>query len=183
MSDDLVGNYMTTDVLVLHVSDPVPDAVSALVDHGVDGAPVVDASGRVIGMLSASDLMVQDANLHLPTIVALFGVTVELPLSTRRFDRDVRQALASTVAELMHGSPITIGVDATVRDAATLMHEHHVSRLAVVDDAGQLAGIIAQGDVLRYLVRVNPDKGSGADPAVGPVGEPDEAPTSGDGGS
>lgn len=165
MPQDLVGDHMSTDVLVVRPTDAVPDAVTALVDRGVDGAPVVDDAGKVIGMLSASDLMVQDSNLHLPTVVALFGMTVELPLSTRRFDRDVKQALASTVAELMHDDPVTIGVGATVRDAATLMHEHGVSRLPVVAADGTLAGIIAQGDVLRYLVREDP--GAAADPATG----------------
>lgn len=158
---DTVGRFMTTDVLCVAADDAVPDAVRALVDRGVDGAPVVDGDGRLVGMLSATDVMVQDATLHLPTVIALFGATVELPGQAARYDRDLRRALASTVDELMARDPVTITADATVSEAATRMHDRDVSRLPVVDGDGRVVGIIARGDVLRSLVG-----GSGGTPGT-----------------
>lgn len=152
MASDLVESIMTTDVLTFRESDKVPDAVRQLVDRGVDGAPVVDDDGRLVGMLTASDVMVQDAQLHLPTVVALLGVTVELPGSASRFDREIHKALASTVGQLMNRTAFTIRHDATVTDAATLMHDRDVSRLPVVDDDERVVGLVARGDILRYLV-------------------------------
>jgi CBS domain-containing protein len=149
---DAVAAYMTTDVLCVRDDDPVPDAVRQLVDRGVDGAPVVDANGRLVGMLSASDVMVQDAHVHLPTIITLFGMSAELPGQAARYNRDVQRALASTVGELMAREPRTIAADAAMSDAATLMHDADVSRLPVVDDINRVIGIVARGDVLRYLV-------------------------------
>jgi CBS domain-containing protein len=52
----------------------------------------------------------------------------------------------------MGEEPITIHADAAVEDAATLMHDEDVSRLPVVDDEGRLVGVIARGDILRYMV-------------------------------
>lgn len=158
---DAIADHMTTDVLVVRDDDTVPDAVQALVDRGVDAAPVVDADGKVVGMLSASDVMIQDAHVHLPTVITMFGASMELPSDASRYDHDIRRALASTVVELMRRGPVTTTPDATVSDAATLMHDHDISRLPVVDDSGTLVGIIARGDVLRYLVG-----GSGTDPDV-----------------
>lgn len=152
MPTDLVGSIMTTDVVTFRREDRVPDAVRVLVERGIDGAPVVDDDGRPVGMLSASDVMMQNTQIHLPTIVALFGVTVELPGSAARFEHDVTRALASTVGELMHDQALSIGPDATVNEAATALHEADVSRLPVVDDAGRIIGIVARGDILRYLV-------------------------------
>jgi len=149
---DVVAAYMTTDVLCLRDDEAVPDAVRRLVERGVDGAPVVDDGGRLVGMLSASDVMVQDAHVHLPTIITLFGMSAELPGQAARYDRDIRRALASTVAELMARDPLTIRAEATMSDAATLLHDADVSRLPVVDDIGHVVGIVARGDVLRYLV-------------------------------
>lgn len=148
----VVAAYMTTDVVCLRHDDAVPDAVRRLVERGVDGAPVVDDDERLVGMLSASDVMVQDAHVHLPTIITLFGMSAELPGQAARYDRDIRRALASTVAELMATEPRTIRADATMSDAATIMHDEDVSRLPVVDDIGRVVGIVARGDVLRYLV-------------------------------
>lgn len=157
---DTVGRFMTTDVCCVAADAAIPDAVRALVERGVDGAPVVDGDGRLVGMLSATDVMVQDAHLHLPTVIALFGATVELPGQAARYNRDVERALASTVDQLMARDPLTITADATMSEAATRLHDADVSRLPVIDDGGRVVGIIARGDVLRYLVG-----GSG-----GPVG-------------
>ena len=52
-----------------------------LVDRGVDGAPVVDAAGTVVGMLSTGDLIVQETQLHFPTVISFLGGHVELPVS------------------------------------------------------------------------------------------------------
>lgn len=151
-ASDTVAAYMTTDVLCVGVDDPVPEAVRALVERGVDGAPVVDGSGRLAGMLSATDVMVQDAHVHLPTIITLFGMSAELPGQAARYDRDIQRALASSVGELMAEDPITIAPDATMSDAATVLHDADISRLPVVDGDRHVVGIIARGDILRYLV-------------------------------
>jgi CBS domain-containing protein len=155
---NLVADHMTADVLTLGVDEAVPDAVRKLVELGVDGAPVVDAQGRLVGMLSASDVMVQDAHLHLPTIVTLFGVSVEMPGAAARYDHDIRRALASTVGELMAPDPVVIRPDATMTDAATQMHDADISRLPVVDESGHVVGIVARGDVLRSLIGTDPDR-------------------------
>ena len=152
MAHDLVADYMTTDVLTFNTGDAVPDAVARLVERGVDAAPVVDDEGKVVGMLSATDVMIQDATLHLPTIITLFGATAELPIGAARFDRDIHLALASTVGELMTPDPVTIADDASMGDVATMLHYRDVGRLPVLDASGALVGIVARGDVLRYLI-------------------------------
>ncbi len=149
---DSITGCMTTDVLCVRADDAVPDAVRRLVEMGVDGAPVLDDDGNLVGMLSASDVMVQGARLHLPTVFTLFGMSAELPGEAARYDRDLERALASKVADLMTRDPRTIDVGASVADAATIMHDEEVSRLPVLDESGRVVGIVARGDVLRYLI-------------------------------
>lgn len=146
----VVRDVMTTDVLAFRPDEPVQEALERLVDREVDGGPVVDDDGRVVGILSASDLLVQETKLHYPTVISLFGAYLELPSSHRQFEEDLRRAVGATVAEVMHSDPITCTEDTTVEDAATLMHDKDVSRLPVLRD-GRLVGIIARGDVLRTL--------------------------------
>jgi CBS domain-containing protein len=52
-------------------------------------------------------------------------------------------------SEIMTRNVVSIGQDASVRDAIRLMLEHRVSGLPVIDDAGKLAGILTEGDLLR----------------------------------
>ena len=146
-----VAEIMTADVLSFRVDDPVRDAMSQLVDRDIDAGPVVDPDGTVVGMLSTADLVVRDARLHLPTVINLLGVNVELP--HKQVDVEVSKALGGTVGDVMSTRVITCGPDATVEDAATLMHRKDVSRLAVVDGEGRLVGVVARGDIVRLLVR------------------------------
>ena len=146
-----VSQVMTTDVLTFGPEENVGDAMRTLVDRGIDGAPVVTADGTVVGMLSTADLIVQESRLHFPTIISIFGATLELPGAQRTFEDDLRRVLGGTVDQVMHRDPITIGADDTVEEAATLLHEHDISRLPVVDDGG-LVGIVARVDILRGII-------------------------------
>ena len=141
---------MTTDVLTLEVGDSVQDAYAALVEKGVDGAPVVDGD-KVVGMLTTGDLLVQETKLHYPTVVSLFGAYLELPSSHRKFEQELRKAVGADVGDVMTSPAATCSPDDTLERAATLMHEHDVSRLPVTE-GGRLVGLIARGDILRAVM-------------------------------
>lgn len=147
----LVRQVMTTDVVTFSPEETVEVATRRLIDRNVDGAPVVDAEGRVVGMLSSDDLLVQETQLHYPTVFSLFGAYLELPSSHRRFEAELRRAIAAVVRDVMEPDPVTCAGDDTLERAATLMHERDVSRLPVIDD-GRLVGIVARGDLLRALI-------------------------------
>lgn len=146
-----VKQVMTTEVLSFTPDQDVKEAMQQLVERDVDAGPVVDAQGKVVGMLSTTDLIVQQSNLHLPTVITILGATIEWPSSKRRFDEEVEKALGSTVGDVMSHDPVTCAPDDTIETAASLMHEHNLSRLPVVSD-GALVGIIARGDILRAIV-------------------------------
>lgn len=147
----LVRSVMSTDVVSFTPDESVQDATRRLVERGVDAGPVLDAEGRLVGMLSSGDLLVQESKLHYPTVISLFGAYLELPSSHRRFEEDLRRAVGATVGDVMHPDPISCAEDDTLERAATLMHENEVSRLPVTRD-GRLVGIIARGDILRAVM-------------------------------
>ena len=147
-----VSDLMVTDVLTFAPGDNVNDAMRALLRRDVDGAPVVDG-GSVVGLLSTADLIVEEARVHLPTVITLLGAYVVLPRSKKKFDEDVEKALGSTVGEVMTRDFFTVAPDDTVETAASVMHENGADRLPVVDGSGALVGIIARGDIIRAIVR------------------------------
>jgi CBS domain-containing protein len=146
-----VATVMTADVLTFAPDDTVEAAMMSMVERGIDGAPVVDDVGKVVGMLSTGDLIVQESQVHVPTVISLFGAYLELPSAHRKFDQDLRKALGGRVAEVMHDEPVTVGADDTLETAATLMHDHDVSRLPVVRD-DRLVGVISRNDILRAIL-------------------------------
>ena len=151
--DTLVRQVMTTDVVSFRQDESIQEAMGRLVERDVDGGPVVDDRGQVVGMLTAGDLIVQDARLHGPTVITLLGATIELPGTHKHFEEDLHKAIGLTVAEVMNDDDVvTCNPDDTVEDAATVLHERHLSRLPVVD-GGRLVGVSARGDILRAIVQ------------------------------
>jgi CBS domain-containing protein len=148
-----VTQIMSTPAITLSPDSTVEEAVGVLVSNNIGGAPVVGADGKLVGLVDDDDLIISEARLHAPTTIEILGAYIPLPGDLRRFNEEVRQALGRTVAEVMDDHPPTLRADATVEDAATLLHDHTVSRLPVVDDANKVVGVVTSGDLLKALRR------------------------------
>lgn len=147
-----VRQVMTTDVLAFPPDVGVEDAARQLVARGIGGAPVVDGSGRLLGLVEDDDLILQEVRLHFPTTVSFLGALLQLPSEQHQLEDDLRKAVGAVVADVMDRDAPTVGPDDTLETAATRLHERHASRLPVVDADGKLVGILARGDVLRSIV-------------------------------
>jgi CBS domain-containing protein len=148
-----VRDIMTTDVVTLHADDSVEDAVHALGARGISGAPVVDADGRCVGVLDDSDLLLSEAKVHAPSAVEILGAYITLPGTLKRFEDEVRHALARTVADLMDPDAPWVSPEATVEDVATAMVAHNVSRVPVLDEDHRVVGIVSRGDLVAAMGR------------------------------
>ena len=145
-------SIMSTDVAVLRPHQTLAEAADLLADHGIGAAPVVDETGTVVGLLRDEDLLATEARLHIPTTIAILGVDFTLPSQVRRYDEEPRQAIAATVGGAMESEFPSLAPDASIEDAATLMHESDVTHVVILD-GGKPVGIVARGDLVRFLAR------------------------------
>ena len=146
-----VRDIMDSDPITVGPDASVEEVVRLLREHELPGLPVVDADGRVAGIVTEADLVLPDdeGDLHIPHYVNLFGGTVFLePLS--RFEQRLRKAFASKAGDMMTKDPDTVGPDTTIREAARAIHETGHNRLPVVED-GRLVGVVTRLDVLGAL--------------------------------
>jgi CBS domain-containing protein len=137
---------MSTPVVAVRDTAGYKDIIIALRQWRVSACPVLDAQGRVIGVVSEADLLLREVGPEPFT-----GPGRSLRASGRRGER--AKAAGETAAELMSTPPVTIGPGASVADAARLMYERGVKRLPVVDNTGQLVGIVSRIDVLSVFTR------------------------------
>jgi CBS domain-containing protein len=145
-----VTAVMTKDVVTLSPDTSLPAAADLLAEKGFGAAPVVEG-GKVVGLLRDEDLLISEAKLHLPTTFTILpGIDLTLPGSVRKYDEELKKAAASTIADVMEREFKRVGPDATVEDVATLMHEHDVTHVPVVQ-GDTVVGIVARGDIVRYL--------------------------------
>src|ERR687892_321004 len=125
--------------------------VRDIMDTDVPIVTVVDEGGRCVGIITEADLILsdEDDDLHLPHYFQLFGGVVFLE-SVSHWEERVRKAFAATAEDMMTPDPVTIGPDATVREAARLIARKKHNRLPVVEH-GRLVGVVTRVDVLDAL--------------------------------
>ncbi len=121
-----VRDVMTEAVLLLRAETAIDDAWLQLHDAGVTGAPVLDAKGKLVGVLSNSDLA---------------------------DPRRRRVGAPSSVGDLMTRIVYAVRAEDPAVVAVRLMAEENIHRVVVVHDDGSLAGIVVAMDILRVLAR------------------------------
>jgi CBS domain-containing protein len=126
-----VMDVMQTQLRTIRGTDTVADAIALLAESHVTGVPVIDDHGRLVGVLSNSDI---------------------LEVLAEHSDPEAREAVftETLVQEVMTPRPQTITPDATVRDAAQRMLYLEVHRL-FVEDQGRLVGVVSTTDLVRAL--------------------------------
>jgi CBS domain-containing protein len=146
-----VRDIMDPDPVTVTPEDSVEKLLDVLKEHELPGVPVVNSGGRCVGIVTESDLVlsVEDADLHLPHFINLFGGVVYLE-SLKKFESRIKKAFASNVGDMMTPDPITVDADASIDEAGRLIAEHKHNRLPVVEH-GRLVGVVTRIDVLEAL--------------------------------
>lgn len=147
-----VSDVMSRDVITLRPDQGVEEAADVLASHGIGAAPVVDAEGSIVGLLRDEDLIVSEARLHVPTVLSFLGTEFMLPNQIKRFEDELAKVVGSTVSDRMTTDLVTVEPDASLEDLATLMHDRSMTHVPVLE-AGRLVGIVARGDLVRFLAR------------------------------
>jgi CBS-domain-containing membrane protein len=124
-----------------------------LLEHRINGMPVVDSAGQLVGIICQSDLVAQQKKLTLPSVFNLLDGLIPLS-SSKIFDHEVQRIAASTVGQAMTANPATITPETSLEDVASLMVDRKFHTLPVVD-RGKVVGIVGKEDVLRTLLPVD----------------------------
>lgn len=140
-SNEPVNRFMNEPVVSIEIGSPAAEILRLFGLHPFHHLPVVDKT-KVVGMLSSADVLKLDAFLP-----KRGGVSPDY------LSRRVR------IDQLMRKPPITVGPHQSVEHAATLMAEHGVHALPVVDSADVLLGIITTTDIM-YAVLHRDRRGS-----------------------
>jgi CBS domain-containing protein len=143
-------DIMTTNLITLAADLDFSSAAKILLDNHINGAPVVDEDGRLMGILCQSDLVAQHKKLPVPTLLTLLDSFIRLTPS-KELEKQARKIAAMTVEEAMTPNPVTVKPDTGIETIAALMVDSNLHTLPVVEEE-QLVGIIGKEDVLRTLI-------------------------------
>jgi CBS domain-containing protein len=137
-----VRDIMTEHPRSVSADTALRDAAQDMVRAGIGGLPVVDATGRVIGMLSERELMrhLLDAYLQGGSAGTSAAGAKMPPGATRRLVRDV-----------MTRQVLCVSPDQPLAEVASIMTNKDVDRVPVVR-GGSLVGLLTRGDIVRKLI-------------------------------
>ncbi len=153
------SDVMTRDVVTLSPGMTLEVAAERLVQRGISGAPVVDEHGRLVGVLSESDILRRlkqiaeehlgkrylTSRVHSLDLLAFLGEREHAAV-----EEVYRRLRSSRVSEVMTRHVVAMKPTDTLEAVAAAMIEHDVNRLPVVD-ADRVVGIITRADLARVL--------------------------------
>ncbi|WP_433722193.1 CBS domain-containing protein [Nocardia sp. CA-129566] len=147
MRHQRVADVMARDVVTVPVDAPLPQVVRTLAERRVSGAPVVDANGSVVGIVTEADLLGKQASAGVAAQASTWR------LWRRKFFG--RGVTARTAADFMSAPVITVEPGTRVSAAAAILARNHIKRAPVVDADGRLRGIVSRKDLLSVYLRAD----------------------------
>ncbi len=143
-------DLMSSNVIAVSLDTAVRELARIFTDNRISGAPVVDGTGTVIGVVTESDLIFQNKKLHIPTSFAILDAFIFLE-DPEKMEQEMKKMVGTTVADICTKKPVTVQQDTPLEEVATLMAEKKVHTLPVLDAAGQLVGVIGKSDLIRMI--------------------------------
>jgi CBS domain-containing protein len=144
-------DIMTREVISIGPQASVTEAANLLEQYRISGMPVLAPDGRLLGVITQSDLVQRARDLELPPAINLLDIHMFL-VTPARFQKRLEKMLGGTVAEVMTAAPITISPETPVKEVAALMERKKVHSFPVVA-GGKVLGIIGKIDLIRALAR------------------------------
>jgi CBS domain-containing protein len=154
------AQVMTDKVVQVTPDTSIECATRLMLDHGVSGLPVADASGALVGMLTEGDLL---RRVEIGTIAGhsrwqeLFG-------SLGKAARDYVHTHSRRVSDIMTPQVLSVAPDTPLAHVVELMEKHHIKRVPVVSE-GRMLGIVSRANLVAALVdQITPAQSSDRPP-------------------
>lgn len=146
----LVKEIMTENPITVTADMEIFKAAKILLDNRINGVPVVDDTGKLVGILCQSDLIAQQKKLPVPSLFSFLDGYISLS-SMKNIEKEVRKIAATAVSDAMTLNPVTVGPDSNIQTVAALMVDHNLHTLPVLEK-DVLVGVVGKEDILRTLM-------------------------------
>jgi CBS domain-containing membrane protein len=138
-----VGDVMTKNVVTVSPDTDLHEAARLLSENKISGMPVIDSNNRVVGVISEADILVLAGMKKEHTFKDILRGILGEQVPTRK--------AGDKVQHVMSFPPITSMADDGVAEVARILDERRIKRLPVVDDEGNLIGIVSRADIIRAI--------------------------------
>jgi len=145
-----VSDIMTTELITVSPETEIIKAAKLLLENRINGVPVVNETGKLVGILCQSDLIAQQKRLPIPSFFTFMDGLFSMS-SLKQIEKQAQKIAASTVAQAMTPDPVFVRPDMGIEVVASLMVDNSFHTIPVVHEE-KLVGIVGKEDILRTLV-------------------------------
>ena len=144
-------DVMVSPVITIGANDTVLDAAKLLVAKDISAVPVVDHAGKLIGIISEADLMHrQEVGTGRPASWWLSLISGDEALAS-----EYVQSHAIKVKDAMTREVQTAHPDTPLCEIADILEEKHIKRVPIVDDKGDLVGVVSRANIIQAFSAIS----------------------------
>jgi CBS domain-containing protein len=146
------ADIMISNVITVTADSDVVEVAKTLLSNRISGVPVIDKSGRIVGIVSEGDLL-RRAEVGTERHRSWW---LQLLTSKETLAQDFVQSHGRKVGDVMTRGVVTVAPDTPLSDVATALEKHGIKRVPVVKD-GKLVGIVSRANLLQALASMRKD--------------------------
>ena len=144
-------DIMTTTVLTISPDTSVTELARFLTSHNINGAPVVDQEGNILGVVTENDLIYQKKKVHIPTVINILDSVIYLE-SPDKMKQEMQKITGVTVKDIFTEEVVTVNPETPLDEIATIMAEKNIHTIPVIEK-DQIVGIIGKSDIIKTLIQ------------------------------
>jgi CBS-domain-containing membrane protein len=142
-------DIMSREVITVGMQTSVSELAEILWKNRISGVPVLDDNGRVVSVVTESDLIDQTKKIHIPTMISILDSVIFLE-SSKKTEKEIKKMAGNKVLDICSMELVSVSEDTGLDEIATIMAEKNVHTLPVIHD-GRLVGVIGKSDIIRSM--------------------------------
>ena len=143
-------DIMTINPITVSPDTKITRAAELLLAKRINGLPVVDDTGKLVGIICQSDLIAQQKKIPLPSFFSFLDGFITTT-SYKQVEKQAEKIAATVVSQAMTQKPITVNSDTTIETIAALMVDNSFHTLPVVENNKRI-GIVGKEHILKTLI-------------------------------
>lgn len=147
-------DIMSKDIIFVKGGDDIKKVSDIFLKHKINAVPVLDEDKKLEGIVSETDLVYQDSNLHIPTVFTIFDSIFYLG-SSKHFKEDVSKITATKVKDIMNKDVFSVGPEEDVFNIATVMYKKKYYSIPVIDENKKIIGMITRYDIIKSMSKTS----------------------------
>ena len=147
----MIEKIMKKDVYSLSPDATVVDAMKFFVEHGISGAPVVDADGRAVGFVSDGDIMrllSTQSNSYMDPVVMI----MQMRADEETYDEKLANLMKMNIRDIGTKGVIGINLYTTLPQVCRILSKNHLKKVPVLHE-GKIVGVINRSDITLYSMK------------------------------